>query len=205
MGKISVDTFRRLVLLRLVGSFKDGVYGNFRMQKVLYFAEAKSGVVPFPFKHTALGQYSEDLRDVLEQLASMGFVQVTPLPNSDLGNRYALAEGVDGDAYRTLLQRLSPPLSTEIDASVAGLGYRKWQDLKDYAHRDPVLAEVPMDECILPVNVADVLEFDLDEDECEDLALSLDPRFISAADRIASAIETTEFDLSRVETVASIC
>lgn len=74
-AKMSVETFQRLTLLYVIGRFEDGVYSNFRLQKVLYYGTRDAEPVPFTFYHTAYGQYSREAAAMLTLMLDSGLVE----------------------------------------------------------------------------------------------------------------------------------
>ncbi|MCK4817671.1 hypothetical protein KA005_18020 [bacterium] len=184
MGTISKDTFKRLFLLYTIGRFKKGVYGRLRLNKIVYFATKDASLVPFEFKHDHYGQHSKDLDDINEQLLSMKHATATPL-ESEQGNKYALTSEDNWKFYEIALSRIDHRLKTKVDEVVENLGYDLETDLKRKAYADPRFLESEDGDILFKENLNETIDVDLPEDDCEDLELSLDPKFISAMTRLS--------------------
>jgi uncharacterized protein YwgA len=179
MGTISKDTFKRLFLLYTIGQFKKGVYGRLRLNKVIYFATKDARKIPFTFRYDHYGQHSKDLDDVNEQLLSMKYNTAIPL-ESGQGNRYALTSKDHMEFYGIALSCIDSHLKEKVDKVVQDLGYEPEVDLKKKAYMDPLFLESEEGDVLLEENLKERIDVDLPEDDCEDLELSLDPKFISA-------------------------
>lgn len=202
MGCLSKDTIKRLFLLYLIGKFEDGVYGNFKFQKVLYFALKDTSKRLFTFKHTDLGQFSSDAQYMLEQLASMGYIKVTELPiASDSGNRWVLIDKSVTENYRIILKNYSEELISLVDNSIEKYGYMNWQKLKKIAHNDPDMLKTELFNIIFKENLPETLEINLPYEECEDLELSLNPHFVASMTGLIKGVESGKISIEQLRKI----
>lgn len=198
MGYLSKDTIKRLFLLYLIGKFEDGIYGNFRFQKVLYLALRDTNKRLFTYKRTDLGQYSSDAQDMLEQLASMGYIKVTELPmTSDSGNRWVLTDKSAVESYYIILNNYSEELLSLIDNSIKKYGYLFWKELKQIAHNDPITLNTEPLDFIFEENLPEIVEINLPPEECEDLELSLNPKFVNSMTGLIEGIESGKVSMEK--------
>ena len=181
MGTISKDTFKRLFLLYTIGRFKDGVYGLFRLNKVVYFALKDASLKPFGFRRDRYGQHSNDLDTINEQLLSMNHTKATPF-ESGQGNKYSLSDKKNISFHSLAMSHIDAKLKEKIDKAVKNYGYLSEKELLEKAHSDPKFLEaVEKDlDVLFGEKLPKRIAIDLSEDDCEDLELSLDPNFISA-------------------------
>lgn len=184
MGTISKDTLKRMVLLYTIGRFKDGAYGIFRLNKVVYFGLKDAKQKPFGFKCDIYGPHSEELDTINEQLLSMNHTKATPF-ESGQGNKYSLTDGKNMKFYNLAMSHLDAELKQKIDEAVETYGYLTENELFGKAHSDPdYLESVTKGKNIFDENLPTRIRVNLSDDDCEDLELSLDPNFISAMRRL---------------------
>ncbi len=180
MSSISKETFKRLFLLYTIGQFKDGVYGKLRLNKIVYLILREySDLIPFEFKHDHYGQHSEELDETNEQLSYMNHTTVAPL-EAGRGNRYTLERKEIMEFYRVVLGYVSPGLRKAIDEIVEQDGYLSEYDLRKKAYVDELFLKSEEGSILLKENLPERITVDLPGDDCEDLELSLDPKFITA-------------------------
>jgi len=180
MGIISNETFKRLFLLYTIGQFKNGVYGKLRLNKIVYLILRKHPeLIPFEFKHDRYGQHSDELDTINEQLSYMSHTTAVPL-EAGRGNRYALEKKENMDFYKVVLGYISPKLKKAIDEIVVQNGYLPEQDLRKKAYCDELFLKSEEGDILLKENLPKKIKVDLSAEDCEDLALSLDPKFIAA-------------------------
>jgi hypothetical protein len=180
MGIISKETFKRLFLLYTIGQFKNGVYGKLRLNKIVYLILRKhTDLIPFEFKHDRYGQHSDDLDTINEQLSYMNHTTVTPLEGGR-GNRYSLERREIMDFYRVVLGYISPRLRKAVDEIVEQNGYLHEEDLRKKAYCDEVFLKSEEGNILLKENLPERIKVSLPEEDCEDLELSLDPKFVTA-------------------------
>jgi uncharacterized protein YwgA len=184
MGTISKDTFKRLFLLYTIGRFKDGVYGLFRLNKVVYFGLKDAHLKPFRFECALLGPYSDDLGTINEQLASMNYTKAVPF-ESGQGNMYSLTDRKNMRFHALAMSHIDPKLKEKVDESIETYGYLKEDTLFKKAHEDPEYEQAVHNgkKVIFDENLPKRIRVDLSDDDCEDLELSLDPIFINAMRR----------------------
>ncbi len=205
MGCISKDTFRRLVVLYLIGKFyKHAVYGRLRLQKVLYFGEEGSELAPFTFKHTSEGQYSYQVWDVARELTRIGYLKSFLLSEDNArGERLQLHDATTQKDYNAALTALSPDLKNRIDKSIDTYGYLRTEDLVRIAHEDPRLRQVPLGEILIEENLPDMVEGSLSPEDCDDLELALNLKFIGSVRKVVDAARQGDFDPDKVKRVVS--
>jgi hypothetical protein len=216
MGTISADAFRRIYLLYLLGRFQRGSFGHVRLQKVAYVAERDYPQFrPFKYKRYHFGQYSEQLNDLKDQLASMGYVAAVPLhasrvirfkvPQSEEvveinfgGNRYYVREGSSLAYYREVLAAISPSVPSAIERAVHDYGYLKEEELLKRCYQFPEFIGLADEDIIFESTLGDTVEIDLPDEECEELEAAMNPRFVISMSRLATALEETDLDLTKV-------
>lgn len=180
MGTISKETFKRLFLLYTIGQFKDGVYGKLRLNKIAYLILRKhTDLVPFEFKHDHYGQHSDELDTINEQLSYMNHTSVSPLKGGR-GNRYGLERKDAIRFYSVALGQISPRLKKAVDEIVEQNGYLSEAELKKVAYCDDLFLNSQEGDILLKEKLPKRVKVDLPEEDCEDLELSLDPKFITA-------------------------
>lgn len=216
---ISADTFRRLYLLNVIAGFARGSYGLKRLHKITYIAEREQKEwLPFEFKKSHYGQYSETLDEIKDQLISLGLVIPIPLDTSirmslklsdaktiewlEGGIRYTVSDpaaiALFGRAFRTI----SPHGMATLRSAIKEFGYLPEQELLERCYAFPEFNEVEFEETIFESNLPDRIEVpDLSEDECEELEMTLNPKFISAIRRIVEGMDNSKLDLGRVKEV----
>lgn len=202
MSKISKDTFKRLVLLYLIGKFDNGIYTNYRFQKVLYFGIKDADIHPFEFDHTRNGQYSFNARQNLNILNSIGLVDCTELiEGNEPGSKWKIKEGA-GDQSQ-LLPEVAPSLARAIDTSVQKYGYLISTKLVELAHEDDLLNKTKLGQVLITDNLPDEIDVNLLADDCIDLELSLNPNFINSIRGLIQGIDSGEIPLKQWRTVGA--
>lgn len=198
MRVITKDIFKRLFLLYLINEFKDGVYGKLRLEKITYFIEREFEMKPFGYKWYHYGQYSEDLSAILEQLISMGFVSSLPL-ESERGNKYKVRGEIQD---YSLVINIIPGLVEKTKQIIDKWGYASGKKIVKRAYSFKEVKGLECDDNIFDENLPDKIELkNFDEDACEDLNLSFNPKFIASMEKINKGIEENDFDVSKVKTV----
>jgi len=204
MGEISRETFKRLVLLATLAEFRDGAYGAKRVHKVVYKALRDSPIKPFSFSRHFYGQFSEELDATKDQLLTMGYIVAEPLQEiqwDNTGNSYRLSDKEARAYFQTVLAQAAPELKASIAKAVFEYGYLKEKDLMDAMYGLPEFAETEEGQSFFEANVPERVPVQLDEDQCEDLELALNPSFVDAAIRIGRGLNKTEIDFSKLRTV----
>ena len=222
MGTISADTFRRIYLLYLLGRFRQGPYGLMRLQKVTYVSErGDSPVQPFKYKKYFFGQYSDQLDDIKDQLASMGYLVATPLDTATVlkfvppgtekaleinlgGNRFFVRDRGELAYYRRVLESFSSSLPSLIDRAVAEYGYLKEEELLRRCYQFPEFVGRKEGDVILDSNLPESIDIGLPDEECEDLELAMNPRFVVSMTRLVAALEETDVDWTKVREVKTL-
>jgi len=158
---------------------------------VLYYALKDASKRPFTYRSTDLGQFSDDARNTLEELAAAGHVNVTELAVVDhSGNRWVLVNKAAVEEYRRVLEGYSKDLLHSVDASIEKYGYLRGEQLRRIAHDDPALLKTPLFDIIFEENVPNLVELDLSPDECEDFELGMNPQFIAAMRGLIEGVES---------------
>lgn len=197
---ISGETFKRLFLLCLIGTFENGVYGALRLQKTAYFVERETEKKPFEFKHGPYGQYSEDLENLKEQLISAGYIAAVPLGGPGKANRYIITEKSMLDHFKSLLRCFDEEIANKIEPIVREFGYLGEQELRRRAYALEEFIDSELNDILLESQLPDRLETDrLSEDECEELELTLNPTFARAMSKIVQGLEESDIDWDKVE------
>ncbi len=205
MGCISKDTFKRLVVLYLIGKFNDhAVYGRTRFQKVLYFGQKDSDLIPFTFKRTWRGQYSDQVWSVARELTSIGYLKSILLSEDNAwGEGWQLRDANLHEDYAAALKALTPDLKRTIDSSIEMYGYLRHEELIQIAHEDPMLKEVPLGEILVEENLPDIVEGSLSADDCDDLEVALNLKFMESVRKVVDAARRGDFDPDKVKRVVS--
>ncbi len=210
MGQISADTFRRVYLLYVIGQFSKGSYGSVRLQKINYIVQRNNPTVrPFGFKKWRHGQFSHQLDVMKEQLVSMGYVGAVPLDtaivsqmgdeeNNQGGNKLFLTEFAGLAIYFRVLKSASPDLPGVISQTVKDFGYKPEAELLDICYQFPEFKAAEEGQVIVESNVSGQLDVDLTDDECDDLEIAMNPKFISAMNRLSDALKDREVPWDRI-------
>lgn len=195
-GAISADAFRRLYLLNIVDGFRRGSYLN-RLHKIAYITERDPQQIrPFEFKRHIFGQYSETLDMIKDQLISLGYIAPLPLnmartmhlklpdgKSIDLnmgGNLYVITNRTFIDFYREALARVSLRLQSANHQAIYEYGYLQEDELVTGCYDFPEFVRTEPDQMIFDSNLPEQIEAPgLSTDECEELELSLNPKFFT--------------------------
>jgi len=193
--EIPLDVYRRLCLLYLIERFKDACYGAARLQKVAFFSERDRETRAFTFRRAPYGPYSEELQETLEQLLSMGLVAAQPTPKEGNGYR-AVHTAMEDCVHAGWLRAISPEALESIDRAVRDYGYLPHEEIIQAGHSVDGFGEAQPFQVLLEANAGEFVPVPLSADECEDLVLSLSPRFVETVVGIARA--AVGFDFERV-------
>ena len=194
---IPLAVYRRLWLLYLIERFSQACYGNVRLQKVAYFSEKGQQLRPFTFKKAPRGPYSEDLKEILEQLLSMGLVVAEPL--GETGNKYRVTETREGPSrHARWLGAVSASVKAAIESAVEQYGYMRQDSLVDAGHQVDGFDDASFYDVLLEANAPESVAVGLDEDECEELALSLSPGFVGMLRCLADTDWASSLDKVRL-------
>jgi hypothetical protein len=211
MCTLSRDTFKRLVVLGTIAKFRDGVYGAKRLQKVVYLGTRTEANKPFPYIKHHYGQYSEELEDTKDQLLSMGLICAEPTKTkrgirfggtfypSESGNIYRLSHPLE--PIRDLFTRANPDLSRALGQAVELYGYLPEAKLIEIVYSLPEFQAKAANELIFSADLPDQVAVQLDEEECDELELSLNPKFLYGASLILTGLEKTDLDFTTLKTV----
>jgi len=181
---ISADVYRRLWLLYLIERFGQACMGAVRLQKVAYFAEEGQNLRLFIFRKAPYGPFSEELRDTLDQLQSMDFVVAEPLGKQ--GNRYRAVEAHDETClHARWLEAVDSTVKAAIDKAHGTYGYMKEAALVEAGHRIRGFGDATPYDVLLTATAPELVPVALEEDECEEIALSLSPAFVGVVRALA--------------------
>lgn len=202
MGYISRDSFKRLVLLYILGEFEHGSYGHTRLQKIAYFIQRELDVKPFTFVNAYYGQYSAGLDAIKDQLISMGRVHVSPL-DSGLGNIYESTVKSRRSYYAyLLLNTYGGMLLRQIHQVVEEWGYRSEEEILAKAYELDDLEAMEDFEMVEESNLPERIQIKgVEDDDCDELELALDPNFVEGMRRIAEGLEKSALDIDKVKKV----
>ncbi len=205
MGQISKEAFKKLTLLFLISRFKDGIYTNYRFQKVLYFAIKDTKLHPFTYQHTQHGEYSYNASKVQDSLVWINRIEETRLDDTECeGSKLTIHQNDVNHHFVDIFTRISRSLASSIEKSVQENGYLKSSDLVRKAEADALLQETPPGGILFTENLPDMIDVPLDDDECEEIELSLNDNFNIAMKKCAEVIETTKFNFGKVSKIGSI-
>lgn len=214
---ISADTFKRLFLLNLVDGFRAGSYGLMRLHKIAYIAQRDpQGMKVFEFKRYLHGQYSETLDMIKDQLISMRYITALPLEKAKTihlnlpdgkelalnvgGNLYTVTDRTIMNFYRDALRRISTDLDKAIYRAIREYGYLAEDELLRRCYEFPEFVETQFEHIIFESKLPDQIKVaGLSQDDCEELELSFNPKFISAMAKIAEGMDQSRLDLDKVE------
>lgn len=219
---ISSDTFRRLYLLNIISGFRRGAYGLKRLHKISYISERQlEESRPFEFKRYYHGQYSETLDMVKDQLISLGLVAALPLDTAKVirfetpdeksidltigGNTYIVIAPEVMGFYRDAFARISPELKEAVHRAIQQYGYLPEEELLRRCYDFPEFVETDFDNTIFESSLPDrVATPNLSPEDCEELELSLNPKFTSAMVKIVEGIERSKIAWDRIAVIDTI-
>lgn len=218
MSSISADTLRRIYLLYLVGQFSQGSFGLLRLHKVTYVSEREGKVRPFEYIRWYHGQYSPQLEDIKDQLESMGYLGAEPLDTALTilfeppgggkeftvnlgGNRLFLRDRRFVAQYAKVLASISPELPAAIQSAVRDYGYLKERELLERCYAFPEFQEVEEGDVVLESTLKGRVDVDLSDDECDDLEIAMNPKFINAMTRLTDLLGERDIPWDRIRKV----
>lgn len=208
MGELSQTTVRRLYVLALVAVMPDGVWGRLRLQKMNFFAERESKIRPFAVIRGPYGQFSDELADTVEQLLAAKALMLTTRYSRETGeqvgaNEYRLADAGFGKIAEMILAEVAPSL-------YAGLAdARKYGLLPEHILREEAYKFFDNDLAwgieLLSAYVPERFEVkSLENDELDDLEMSLDPTFVQAMLHMESAFAESKIDREKVRVIGDL-
>lgn len=173
MATISKDTFKKIFILYLLSQFKKGVYGDFRLQKEVFFLEKHCNLKPFSFKNYKLGPYSEDLARIKDLLLWSGWIAA-----KDVGKTVAYLPNIDDETFSRLTDILDSIFSSfdefekGIKTFIRVFGHSKSEALRKEAYASEEMKKTKFKEIIFEENLEDKIDVpSLSKDEIEDLEL----------------------------------
>ncbi len=202
-GSITSATYRRLLLLYIIGLLKDGIFGRKRIQKDVYFVSKKLMKKPFGYKHWTYGQYSEDVDEVIMELISLQLISRQPLDSSASGHKYTLRYKDSLKYYQSFLDGILGSERQEIDKTLNEIGYLPDQELLKRAYIDLAENQSGFGDILFITNLPEKIPVPgVNEEDCEELELSLNPRFVGAISELVKGIETGKIDTSQWKEIA---
>ncbi len=130
----------------------------------------------------------------------MGFVSSLPL-DSERGNKYKVRGEIQD--YSSVIS-IVPGLIKKTKQIVGLWGYASEQKIVKQAYSFKEVKGLEYDDKIFDENLPDKIKLKkFDEDACEELNLSFNPKFIASMEKINKGIEESDFDISKVKTVDS--
>jgi len=208
MNTISKETFKKLFLLYTVGKFNKGVFGKKRLQKIVYIIERESEIKPFEFKKYLYGQFSESMDDMQDYLLSMGYLIASPLKTTSSdhsGNLFELADKKLIQYYSSFMENINAKLIKRIDTIINNYGYLPESELTKIAYAFSEFALAGWDSILFKEELPNRIAIkNIDEDDIEELEISLNPRFINLINRMDNVFEQDEFDPQKVKKVVEL-
>lgn len=199
MGRVPREVIERLVVLYIIESFDKGVFGKVRLQKVAYFAVKDLPEKPLSFMVLNHGEFSPEISAIVEQLASMGYIAAYPLDTGEHGNQYRPTSKGSLPRHSETLNRYSQTLKEAIDDSIAEYGYRTQEELLEAAHTDALFVVADFADMLFTSNLPEMVQIPgMNDEEADELALSLDPGFISAARNVIRSFDESKVDFDMV-------
>lgn len=190
MSQIHKEALQKAALIVLIGGFARGVFGEVRLQKVAYFAQKK---FPYPFfsyrKHWH-GQYSEQLKKLLEDLSAAKALEV-----EDYNNQCVFYQVGSKDLLQTaseILGKIAPESLKAISEAISEYGYLKEPELLEIAYEIPEMQKAKFEDILVEEHLSEKEFIDLDEDLIEDFELSLDPRFVQPLNTLAKGLKSAK-------------
>jgi len=202
-GSITAATYRRLLLLYIIGLLKDGIFGRKRIQKNVYFVSKKLTKKPFEYKHWTYGQYSEDVDEVVMELIASQLIFRQPLDSGASGHKYTLRYKDSLKYYQSFLDGILGSERQEIDKTLNEIGYLPDKELLTRAYIDLAENQSGFGDILFRANLSDKIPVPgINEEDCEELELSLNPRFVGAMSELAKGIETGKIGTSQWKEIA---
>jgi len=203
-SRVSKETFQKLFLLYLLSKYQKGIYGDFRLQKVIYSFERNNKLRPYTFIRYNLGPYSKELDKIKDQLLYTGWI----LPK-DVGRTSSYVP----NTRKEVLQKIEEVLESSFEnlegsvfRFVSKEGYQKSLILKEKAYSDEIFVSKKMGEIIFESNLPEIIQLcNLSNGEAEDLELAFNPDFISTLRYRLSQIVKAKTPPNWREQLAAVC
>ena len=203
MGTISKETYQRIFTLYLVSVFRDGVYGLTRLQKTTYQATKELQKNPFTFIRYQHGQFSRDLSNIYEQLLSLGYLTAVPLdtkPQNE-GNHITLSPLFKQADLKTALKRIiGATAAKHVNAAIRTVGLLPHEAMLERMYSELSDRGIEMFDIITKENLPEMVDIvNLNDDECENLELVFNPKFVQAMRRITETCAEFKLDTSKMK------
>jgi hypothetical protein len=92
-------------------------------------------------------------------------------------------------------------MASAVDKGVDQFGYLRRDDLVAAAEDDDLLKKTPMGKALFEENLPDYVDVPLGAEDCQDLELGLDPKFVNSMRKLIQGVESGEIPLEQWRTV----
>jgi hypothetical protein len=197
--RISRQTFKSIYLLAVIGSYKNGVYGLKRLQKVTYLSELESPLKPYSFKRHHYGQYSEELAEINNQLIELNFISPKLLDDSRCCV-FSLSPHIDVSYYKDILAKIDPLIIERIREAIDEFGYLPEEKLIEWCYSLPEFKDKSSGEIVINADMPDSIEIPgFDPEICENLELTFSKSFINSISTIIDGLDNSAIDIEKVK------
>ncbi|MFC1558969.1 hypothetical protein ACFL39_00055 [Gemmatimonadota bacterium] len=180
MHTISKAALQRLIILSLIEAMEKGIYGRFRIQKLIYMLEHDSDLRLFEYRKHKAGPFSQDIADRCGELVEARFLDEQPMPGGRGGWVYRTLIRPKDRSIGSLLMASMPDVYSQLQNTIQEYGYMKNDELKEavYATLSTVQRFIPGALVIASNLELQVPVPDLDDEVYDDLE---DLEFIPSA------------------------
>lgn len=177
MYKIDKKTLQKAALITLVGRFNIALYGEVRLQKLMYLINKMIPNSFYTFKRYYYGQYSEEIKKLLEELSKTNTIKIYKFHNQL--NIFKVWDKIILSKAKKLLEKTYPEILNAIAKVVNEYGYLKEGRLKKKLYELNEIDKLEYGEILIKENLPSekVIKVDEDIDEIEDFELSINPHF----------------------------
>jgi uncharacterized protein YwgA len=204
MSDISLEAYKKLLILSTIGNFRDGVMGRLRLLKTVYEFAKKLDRKPFPFEFYKHGQFSSDVLDTLDELEYIGLIVKRPLDGGD-GFHYSIPEEEYKTIQKSFLSKLDKKTARLIKGAIEAVGYLPEKKLKEIMYEELKSMGLKRGDTIFECDITDGIDLShLDNDEAENLELGLNIDFRAAVNKIVDTADKSKINLDEVEEVNKI-
>ncbi|MFC1595552.1 hypothetical protein ACFL3X_01410 [Gemmatimonadota bacterium] len=171
MQTISKVALQRLIILSLVEAVERGIYGRFRIQKLIYLLEHDSELRPFEYVKNKAGPFSQDIADRRRELVEANLLEEQPMPGGLGGWVYSIPRELQGHSIGSLLKKCMPDVYDQLHKTVGEYGYMKNPEIQElvYATLSTIQRFIP-GILVLSSNMESQIQIpDLNNEEHDDL------------------------------------
>jgi hypothetical protein len=122
----------------------------------------------------------------------MGFIQASKLDTCKIGRQWNIQKNQKLEEYENIIKDASDKFKMNMDNCIKKYKYLTQAELKILAHNDKELKNTKLKDVIIHENLPDAINVNLSYDDCEDLELSFNPKFISTISKLIKGIENQE-------------